>query len=86
MRMGSIWRHVPTRGSLNSISRPRELKNAADLLDFARVLAILLVIVALVLANEPVTSLDPANADAILGLLRNLARHGGLAVLAACRT
>ena len=33
------------------------------------------------LADEPVASLDPANAAAILGLLRNLAHQEGLAVL-----
>lgn len=33
------------------------------------------------LADEPVASLDPANAEAVLGLLRDLARHEGLAVL-----
>ena len=32
-----------------------------------------------------IARLDPANADAILGLLRNLARHGGLAVLVCLR-
>ena len=35
------------------------------------------------LADEPVASLDPANAAAILGLLRSLARSEGLAVLVA---
>jgi len=35
------------------------------------------------LADEPVASLDPANAEAILGLLRSLARSEGLAVLVA---
>ncbi len=33
------------------------------------------------LADEPVASLDPVNAEAILGLLRDLARQDGLAVL-----
>ncbi len=33
------------------------------------------------LADEPVASLDPGNAEAILGLLRDLARRDGLAVL-----
>ncbi len=33
------------------------------------------------LADEPVASLDPANADAVLALLRDLARREGLAVL-----
>ena len=33
------------------------------------------------LADEPVASLDPANAEAVLGLLRDLARRDGLAVL-----
>jgi phosphonate transport system ATP-binding protein len=33
------------------------------------------------LADEPVASLDPANAAAVLGLLRDLARREGLAVL-----
>ncbi len=33
------------------------------------------------LADEPVASLDPANAEAVLALLRDLARRGGLAVL-----
>lgn len=33
------------------------------------------------LADEPVASLDPANADAVLSLLRGLARDEGLAVL-----
>ncbi|SDB71897.1 phosphonate ABC transporter ATP-binding protein [Belnapia rosea] len=33
------------------------------------------------LADEPVASLDPANAEAILTLLRGLAREGGLAIL-----
>jgi len=36
---------------------------------------------AVLLADEPVASLDPANADAILGLLRGLARRHGLAML-----
>ena len=33
------------------------------------------------LADEPVASLDPDNAAAVLGLLQGLARHEGLAVL-----
>ena len=33
------------------------------------------------LADEPVASLDPGNAAAVLGLLRDLARRDGLAVL-----
>ena len=33
------------------------------------------------LADEPVASLDPGNAEAVLGLLRDLARLDGLAVL-----
>jgi phosphonate transport system ATP-binding protein len=33
------------------------------------------------LADEPVASLDPANAEAVLGLLRDLARGQGLSVL-----
>ena len=33
------------------------------------------------LADEPVASLDPANAEAVLDLLRGLARRDGLAVL-----
>ncbi|MGG5891172.1 phosphonate ABC transporter ATP-binding protein [Falsiroseomonas sp. HC035] len=33
------------------------------------------------LADEPVASLDPANAEAVLGLLRDLAQGQGLAVL-----
>lgn len=33
------------------------------------------------LADEPVASLDPENAEAVLVLLRDLARHSGLAVL-----
>ncbi len=33
------------------------------------------------LADEPVASLDPANAEAILSLLQSLARQDGLAVL-----
>lgn len=33
------------------------------------------------LADEPVASLDPANAEAVLALLRELARQEGLAVL-----
>ena len=33
------------------------------------------------LADEPVASLDPENAEAVLLLLRDLARHSGLAVL-----
>ena len=36
---------------------------------------------AVLLADEPVASLDPVNAEAILGLLRDLARRDGLAVL-----
>ena len=35
----------------------------------------------IILADEPVASLDPATADAILGLLRQLARSSGMAVL-----
>ena len=33
------------------------------------------------LADEPVANLDPDNAAAILGLLRELARRGNIAVL-----
>ena len=33
------------------------------------------------LADEPVASLDPGNAADVLGLLRDLARRDGLAVL-----
>nr|WP_277819312.1 ATP-binding cassette domain-containing protein [Pseudoroseomonas vastitatis] len=33
------------------------------------------------LADEPVASLDPGNAEAVLALIRDLARHEGLAVL-----
>jgi len=36
---------------------------------------------AVLLADEPVASLDPANAEAILDLLRDLARRDGLAIL-----
>ena len=35
----------------------------------------------LMLADEPVANLDPDNAAAILGLLRELARRGNIAVL-----
>ncbi len=36
---------------------------------------------AVLLADEPVASLDPVNAEAILGLLRDLAHRDGLAIL-----
>ncbi|MEQ1714087.1 MAG: ATP-binding cassette domain-containing protein, partial [Hyphomicrobium sp.] len=35
----------------------------------------------IILADEPVASLDPATAEAILGILRGLTRSSGIAVL-----
>jgi len=92
----SLWRAVARRFGKADRQRAYAALDRVQLLDFAarradqlsggqqQRVAIARVLVQespLILADEPVASLDPATAVSVLALLRNIARENGVAVL-----